>query len=245
MSVLTPSSSAAVLSFQPRFEAWRETWHCQVLADRELSHRDKSVAGRLLWYLKRDERACFPSYTTIAKGVGITPRDAIRSIARLVARGHLLRQRRDRQTNYYVPQVVAPCHGGSGTLPLGGSGKIDTLTSDYRTQERNNLVSNEGRQGRCLARKKGEANKPSDSPSSPSTYCHSQEVPRAAAPGDVPPADDVLIEYDTPEADMAARYMGRALGKPFLRYGRSRGFYLSRAEYDAIKALAAAEGGGQ
>ena len=70
-------------------------------------------------------------------------------------------------------------------------------------------------------------------------------VPRAAAPGDVPREDEAFIEYDTPPADLAERYMRRAIGKPFQRYGRARGFYLARSELDSILALAAAEGAGR
>ena len=70
-------------------------------------------------------------------------------------------------------------------------------------------------------------------------------VPRAAAPGDVPREDEAFIEYDTPPADLAERYMRRATGKPFQRYGRARGFYLARSELDSILALAAAEGAGR
>jgi hypothetical protein len=134
MTVTVPSSGT-VLPFIQKFEAWRETWHRQVLADRQLGHRAKSVAGFLLWYLNRQERACFPSYATIATGVGITRRDAMRCIARLMARGHLLRRPRERKTNYYSPLVVAPCHQGDGTLPPVGGGKTTTLTSDSRTSD--------------------------------------------------------------------------------------------------------------
>ena len=132
---LTVPSSGTVLPFIQKFEAWRETWHRQVLADRQLGHRDKSVAGFLLWYLNRQDRACFPSYATIATGVGITRRDAMRCISRLMARGHLLRRPRERKTNYYSPRVVAPCHQGDGTLPPDGGGKTTTLTSDSRTSD--------------------------------------------------------------------------------------------------------------
>jgi hypothetical protein len=154
MTSATLPSSAAVIAFPPppplRFEAWREHWHRQVLADRELSHRDKSVAGLLIWYLNREERACFPSYATIARGVGITRRDAMRSVVRLVKRGHLQRQKRERQTNFYVPQVMAPCHQGGGTLPPGGGGKTATLTSYFRTSDSTLATDLDFEEGRSL-----------------------------------------------------------------------------------------------
>ena len=162
------SSSSLVLPFVQKFEAWREAWHRQVLADRQLGHRDKSVAGFLLWYLNRQERACFPSYATIAAGVGITRRDAMRCVARLVACGHLLRQPRERKTNYYSPRVVAPCHQGGGTVPPGGGGKLDTLTSKSRTSDltlgRALKIQEEDRGS---PRKQGSPNSPSGVPSSP------------------------------------------------------------------------------
>jgi hypothetical protein len=68
-------------------------------------------------------------------------------------------------------------------------------------------------------------------------------VPRVAAPGDVARgSDEVLIPFDTPNADLAERFMARAIGKLFLRCGRASGFYLSKSELDSIRALAAAEG---
>ena len=54
------SSSSLVLPFVQKFEAWREAWHRQVLADRQLGHRDKSVAGFLLWYLKSARTRLLP-----------------------------------------------------------------------------------------------------------------------------------------------------------------------------------------
>jgi hypothetical protein len=151
---ITVPSSGTVLPFIQKFEAWRETWHRQVLADRQLGHRDKSVAGFLLWYLNRQDRACFPSYATIATGVGITRRDAMRCISRLMARGHLLRRPRERKTNYYSPRVVAPCHQGDGTLPPDGGGKTTTLTSDSRTPLMVRLEAYERRTGKSFPRDK-------------------------------------------------------------------------------------------
>jgi hypothetical protein len=138
MSITAPSS-ATVVPLQPKtardFQSWREAWHRQVLADPLIGHRAKSVAGFLIWFLNQHERACFPSYETIAQGVAIDRRDAMRAVAKLVVHGHLLRQSRYRKTNYYLPRVVAPCHQGGGTLPPDGGGKTPTLTYDYRTSD--------------------------------------------------------------------------------------------------------------
>jgi hypothetical protein len=42
-------------------------------------------------------------------------------------------------------------------------------------------------------------------------------VLRAAAPEDVPPgSDQIFIRLDTRDADIAERFMARAIGKPFL-----------------------------
>lgn len=248
------ANSSVVLPFQATqlrgFEAWRETWHRQVLADRELGHRDKSVAGFLLWYLNRQERACFPSYSTIAEGVGITRRDAVRSIARLVACGHLLRRLRDKQTNYYSPQVVAPCHQGvvapchqdGGVVPPGGGGKLDTLTSDYRTSD---LTLEEGsKDSGGLSRETGKEEKKEAKPSVASSLpspSPNEGVPRAAPNGDGR-AGEVFVRYDTLQWDMVERFGHKAVGKYFMRYGRSEGLWLLKSDLKAIEAAAAANG---
>jgi hypothetical protein len=112
----------------------------------------------------------------------------------------------------------------------------------------------DGKDSKILSLPKGPLAPPDNQPSGfPS---HTEDVPRAAAPpgvvpraavpGDVPPgADDELVLYDTPRSDLAERFMHRAIGKPFLRYGRARGFYLAKSEWQAIEALAAADGGGR
>src|SRR5262249_2192444 len=124
---------AVIIPFPPTatnrdFQVWREAWHRQVLADRQLGHRDKSVAGILLWYLNRQDRTCFPSYETIAKGVGITRRDAMRSIARLVKCGHPQRQPGNERPTITPRRWWHP-------LPPDGGGKLDTLTCRYRTSD--------------------------------------------------------------------------------------------------------------
>jgi hypothetical protein len=247
------AGSSVVLPFQATqlrgFEAWRETWHRQVLADRELGHRDKSVAGFLLWYLNRQERACFPSYSTIAEGVGIDRRDAVRSIARLVACGHLLRRLRERQSNYYSPQVVAPCHQGvgvpchqdSGAVPPGGGGKSTTLTSDYRTSDLT-LEDREERKGGLPRGKEEKKARPSVA-SSPSPSLNNQDVPRGAPNGGG--GDSTFVKFDTPQWDMVERFGHKAVGKFFMRYGRSEGLWLLKSDLKAIEAAAAANGGGR
>ena len=52
----------------------------------------------------------------------------------------------------------------------------------------------------------------------------------------------VFIKYDTREAGLYERFMGRATGKPFPRSGRLSGFYVSSTEQEAVLKLAAAEG---
>lgn len=232
------SSSSLVLPFVQKFEAWREAWHRQVLADRQLGHRDKSVAGFLLWYLNRQERACFPSYATIAAGVGITRRDAMRCVARLVACGHLLRQPRERKTNYYSPRVVAPCHQGGGTVPPGGGGKLDTLTSKSRTSDltlgRALKIQEEDRGS---PRKQGSPNSPSGVPSSPGNSRPS------AAPGGVPrgAADGPFITFDSPKWPLVEKYARDVLG--FVPPG-GRGWHFTTEQWAAINAAAVANGGG-
>src|SRR5262245_59790904 len=97
---LTPPS---IIPFTPRFEACREHWHRRILASSRCGHRAARVAGFLVWHLNRDTRGCFPSYATIAKGVGIDRRDAKRDVKALIELGYLKRQRRGRKSNYYFP----------------------------------------------------------------------------------------------------------------------------------------------
>jgi hypothetical protein len=68
-------------------------------------------------------------------------------------------------------------------------------------------------------------------------------VLHAAVPGDVPPdSTQIFIRFDTRDADLAERFMARAIGKPFLRSVRAPGFYLSKSEFDSVLELAATEG---
>lgn len=136
--MLTPSSSAAkILHFTPQFEPWREHWHRRILADSHVGHRAARVAGFLVWHLNRDTRGCFPSYATIAKGVGIDRRNAKRDVKTLIDLGYLKRQQRGRTSNYYFPSGVVVNHqvgafqppGGGSFSPPGGA-DLAPLTSD-------------------------------------------------------------------------------------------------------------------
>jgi DNA-binding transcriptional regulator YhcF (GntR family) len=110
-----------------------------------------------------------------------------------------------------------------------------SLDIDKREQDSANS------KGRSLSRQEVKPSEdPQPFPCLPNTI---NRVPRVAAPGDVARgSDEVLIPFDTPNADLAERFMARAIGKPFIRSGRSRGFYLARSELDSILAFAAAEG---
>jgi DNA-binding MarR family transcriptional regulator len=86
------------------FERFRETWSRQVLADKELDHRAARVASFLVWHLNRETRTCFPSLSTIAKGIRIDRADASKDIDELVARGHLKKREYPRgRKNEYLP----------------------------------------------------------------------------------------------------------------------------------------------
>jgi hypothetical protein len=146
--MLTPSSSAAVISFPSavpeKFEPWREAWVRPILADPKLGYVAKLVACFILWYLNRQTRDCFPSYQTIADGIGVDRRTAIRGVAELKARGYLQRQSRGKgQSNLYSPsdEVVSHQTLGSVTPDTSASVTPDTLTSVSLTSESNRRSS--------------------------------------------------------------------------------------------------------
>jgi hypothetical protein len=133
MTITAPSSSD--IPFPPavpqKFEPWREAWIRPILADPKLGYVAKLVACFLLWYLNRQTRDCFPSYQTIADGIGVNRRTAMRGVTELKTRGYLRRQSRGKgQSNLYSPtgQVVSRQTLGSVTPDTSTSVTPDTLT---------------------------------------------------------------------------------------------------------------------
>jgi hypothetical protein len=224
MSLLTPSSSAAVIPFQQRFEAWRETWHRQIIADPELSGADIKVAGFILWHLNRATRRCFLRYQTIATGTSLSDRSAKRGVGKLVDRGHLRREARPGKSNYFYPIIkqggVIPDTPGVSSLALPAVTSLTPITSDIEplipTQERNNLFLNEEKEGSGLARKQGSPSQDSQ-PSSRGYYVCSGTPTMVA-----------LEEWE------------RARGKSFPR-DKKGNWELSAAEYAAFTAWCSGE----
>jgi biotin operon repressor len=118
MSSLTAPSSAEIIPFQPTppkgFDAYREFWSRQVLADTGLSHRSKSVATALIWYLNRSTLNCWPSYDRLATDAGIHRSDAMKAVKELVNRGYLILQSkgggRKRSNHYSLAKTEAIRH---------------------------------------------------------------------------------------------------------------------------------------
>jgi Helix-turn-helix domain len=143
--MLTANSSAEILPFQPNqptsrkgsFEAWKESWVRAVFADEDLWGSDKSIAAFLAFHLNRETRTCFPSYSTIGRGLGINRSNARRSIRRLIARGYLRRERRGRgQSNVYCPAGgVVTMTTRVVTVTTPGVVTGDPLTSESLTSD--------------------------------------------------------------------------------------------------------------
>ena len=253
--MLTAPSSAEILPFQVNqpinrkgsFEAWRENWVRTVIADSNLWNCDKSVAVFLSFHLNRETHACFPSYATIGKGVGIDRLNARRSIKRLIARGYLIREQRGKgQSNLYFPtgaDVVADDHTPTrkvwshtttgaaeevwsytttGVVADDHSGVVadDHLTSESLTSDLTLGSSEEKKAGLPRPKEKKEEK-------------------------EAKPSKEVWVKYDTPEWDRVERFGHRATGKVFIRYGRVDGAWILKSDLKAIEALAATNGGGQ
>jgi len=103
--MLTPSSSAEVIPFQPTAQRWQRgefeqrlyTWRQKFRADPELRHRTKTVLEVINDYVNRGIGAAFPSLSAIAKGGAIDRSDASRETATAIERGYLLKRPRARQ----------------------------------------------------------------------------------------------------------------------------------------------------
>src|SRR5262249_52849006 len=79
------------------FEASKENWHCQLLADRRVTHRQSRIASRLLWYVNRKTGAAFPSFETLAQGTGVLREHVAADMKELSALGYLVREPRQRK----------------------------------------------------------------------------------------------------------------------------------------------------
>src|SRR5262245_26124372 len=244
MSITISSSVISFTTATPlpnNFLARREAAHRRALADHRLRPASTKVFGFILEQVNRQSGGWKLCIKTIAAGTSMGERNARRCVAELEKHGYLRRISDPGHANFYQVWESDPGQNDpGGRTNLSGVPRTELSANTFSsstsepTSRRNEDALSVPRKGKPESKQASATPKPSPSKNG--------NVPRAAAPGEVPPADDVLIEYDTPDADLAARYMGRALGKPFLRYGRARGIYLSRAEHDAIKALAAAEG---
>jgi len=135
--MLTRPSSAEVIQLQPNqptvrngFEAWRESWLRAVFADDNLWGSDKNVTAFLALHLNRETRSCWPSYGTIARGLGIDRSNARRSVRRLIARGYLVRKPRGKgQSNAYFPTGV-----GVVTVTTEVLSQLPSRTSDSTSE---------------------------------------------------------------------------------------------------------------
>jgi hypothetical protein len=250
--------SSCVLQFpQPKpkpptwkqFNRWREDWISQILANANINHRAKTVAVVIYLHLRRETGEAFPGYAEIARRAGIRRQNAITAVKQLVAAGYLHALSRqdtsgDASSNLYVPVgVVSYRDQGWSHLETTGWSHPETLTYI----DSNRSILNPKFESRFETQEESEESLPrreiSFSAETPSVSpSHISVVPRAAAPGIVPRADEVLVRYDSREWDLVERFGRRALGRPFPRSGRATGIYLACSEVEAIKALAAAEG---
>jgi hypothetical protein len=253
--MLTPGSSI-VLPFQPNqpptrkgaFEAGREDWIRTVFADESLWGSDKNVAAFLALHLNRETRTCWPSYSTVGKGLGVDRANVRRSVRRLIARGYLARKPRGKgQTNAYFPTGtgVVTVTPGVVTVTTAVLSQLPPRTSEVEPLKEPlegvvTVTPGKEEKGGLSRDKEEQKTKPSDSPSLPSPSPN-EGVPRAA-PNGGGRAGEVFVRYDTPQWDMVERY-GKAVGKVFMRYGRVEGHWILKADLKAIEA--AANGGGQ
>jgi hypothetical protein len=243
MSLLTPSRSAALIPFQPQFEAWREAWHRQVIADSELTGADIKVAGFILWHLNREARRCFLRYQTIETGTSLSHRSAERGVGKLVDRGHLRREPRPGKSNYFYPIVkqggVIPGTPGGSFLAPPGVSSLAPITSEIEplipTQEiRHAFDLKEGREGSRLPRKEGSPSKASANQPSPSRMNGS--IPRGPATGGGD-ARGYYVCSGTPTMVALEEYE-RARERRFPR-DKKGNWELSAAEYAAFTAWCA------
>ena len=227
------------------FEAWREDWTRAVFADDNLWGSDKNVAAFLALHLNREARACWPSYGTIAKGLGIDRANVRRSVRRLIARGFLVREPRGRgQTNLYLPAGgVVTVTPGVVTVTPAVLSQLPPRTSEVEPlkeplREGVVTVTTGGEERGGLPREESKKEKepfPSKVPT-PTPSKFDQGVPRAAPNGG---GGDVWVKYDTPEWDRVERFGHRAVGKVFIRYGRVDGTWVPKSDLKAIAAVAA------
>src|SRR5262249_12573094 len=128
----------------------------------------------------------------------------------IVCRQPGLFNQRDKESQkplWELPEYV-PTTGTFGTSPICATGtfngrNVPTAGTIIESVDKKDSDS-EGSEASGLPRQKGQkASQPSATPSPSPSSPPCQDVPRAAAPGEVPPADGVLIEYDTPAADLA------------------------------------------
>ena len=91
------------------FEADRERWLREILADRDLLLSTKVILFALSLYLNRETRTCWPSYGRLAKDTGLSPATALRAVRLAERRGYLRisgnydPQTRQRKANIYAP----------------------------------------------------------------------------------------------------------------------------------------------
>jgi len=127
--MLTESSSAEIVPFQPpirkwqrgEFEAWRESAHRRAVADPGLSHAATRVFGFVLWHVNRQSGGWALCCQTIADGTAIeSTRHVRRCVAELEKRGYLKRASDPGHANFYsltLPTPDKPVRGGGQTCP--------------------------------------------------------------------------------------------------------------------------------
>jgi hypothetical protein len=251
--MLTPNSSAAIIPFNAgppptqqkgHFQAWREAWNRSVFADDNLWGSDKNVAAFLALHLNRETWSCWPSYSTIAKGLGIDRSNARRSIRRLIARGYLVRKPRGKgQSNAYLPTGagVVTVTPGVVTVTTAVLSQLPPRTSEVeplKEPKKEGVVTvttGKEEKERGLPREKEDQKAKPSAASSPSPIQVSEGVPRGAAPNG---GDSVFVRFDTPKWDLVERYGHRAVGKVFLRCGRVEGLWILKTDLRAIETLA-------
>ena len=243
----TLPSSATVLQFQPRqsngylklqhalleSSAWQSLPALPSALFPEIAGRHNGHNNGAIAYSVRDGIARFH----------VSDRSVRRAFTRLEESGVAVRTKRGtfdlktreaKATEWFVPSLRTPQRPAADTTTTSDPLPADTTTTLLDKNLNINLRSSE-----VLSLPKQAARPSEDSPL-PFPIQNPEGVPRAAAPGGVPRGpDEVLIVYDTPQADLAERFY-RAKRKPFPRYGRAQGFYLPKAEWEAM--LAAAEG---
>jgi hypothetical protein len=252
------------LTFAAATKTWLKTWN----ADPRLTHGQARLCAAIYlgfnyeYWRATGQLLSWPGWLTLEHDTTLSERSIARGFVKLERLGaiQILHGGFDPKTGQHRPNKYLAKFSSTDSVHLTreSGGPPDTGDQLHLTNPPDTGVRRLGeglRESRLGDKKekvglpRKENQKETDSPSNSLSSSSKPLMTGAAASAGIPPpngnggSDSVWIRYDTPVWDVVERFGRRAVGKPFVRYGRVDGWWILKSDLKAIEALAAAERG--